>query len=80
MEHRSSGKHVFARADTRSIQIIDLKNRIGLLRRHERGLREMLSYQRQIGSRKLKAHAELDRVLNEIATLNEELKKVEAEP
>jgi hypothetical protein len=32
------------------------------------------------GSRKLEAHAELDRVLNEIAALNEELKIVEAEP
>ena len=66
-------------ADGRSIRIIDLKTRIGLLHRLELSLQDRIS-RSQTEDKMVEVRAELDRILNEIASLNEELKKVESEP
>ena len=69
-----------AKFDSRSTRIIDLKTRLGRLRRLEQTLRDRLSAENLAELQRLDILAELVRIMNEIASLNKELERVEAEP
>ena len=67
-------------SDSRSIRIVRLLKQIGLLQRQEHRLHEILSSPSPRAAERIEVRVELKSISKSLTKLNEELRKVEAEP